>query len=496
MNKFIHKFGREHFLIVVLLIASYWFRIQGFIYSTFAFTYDVGRDMLALLAMEQTHKPLLIGATTGMHGVFYGPTWYYLLFPFFLIFKGNPSAIALIMATSGFLTALCGYFLGKKVGGNVIGVTMLALIGVSQVLTEISTQIWNPNFIPLFIVVFLLIAVSEKLKIKRFSWIAMGLILGIIFDLEIVFGTLFLISALIYLSVFEKKFRSFKSVVLLGVGFLVVQLPRVLFELRHDFLMTRTLLNSLEGGDSSGILTPSPRLVKTFVAILSVWTNTVAWQVSALGIILLVVSVVILSLSYKKLEAGQKKFFRFLVITPCVYFVGLSFFNHDIESHYYIGLPLIFILLVSFVIGVFYLYLKKSVIMLAIAIVLVASCVNQLKILNTFQKSEWIGDASVYRNQVQIVDYIYKEAGSKKFNYLVYTPPIYDYPYQYLFKWYGAKQYKYTPDIKAQSLLFVVIEPDNIPGRQEAWLEIRKEDGKIVKEKTFQSGIKVQTRLR
>jgi hypothetical protein len=152
MNKIVYKLNKQFIFVVGLLAISLWFRIQGFLYSTFAFTYDVGRDMLALDNMLQTHKPLLIGATTGMHGVFYGPTWYYLLLPFFVVFRGDPRGIALIMALSGVLTAFFAYSLGKNVGGTILGIVMLLLVGVSQVLTEISTQIWNPNFIPLFIV--------------------------------------------------------------------------------------------------------------------------------------------------------------------------------------------------------------------------------------------------------------------------------------------------------------------------------------------------------
>ena len=152
--------------------------------------------------------------------------------------------------------------------------------------------------------------------------------------------------------------------------------------------------------------------------------------------------------------------------------------------------------MLSFSIVVGYLYLKKTLIVLIITVGILACSINQLKLLSTFQKSNWVGDSSVYRNQTEIIDYIYHEANASKFNYLVYTPPIFDYPYQYLFKWYAVKKYGYQPETSAQELLFVVLEPDTMPARQKSWLEIRKNDGKIVKEKKFPSGIVVQTRTR
>jgi len=496
MNKIRNKINKQFTLIAGLLIISFWFRIQGFLYATFAFTYDVGRDMLALDTMSTTHKPLLIGATTGMNGVFYGPTWYYLLFPFFVLSRGDPRGIALVMALSGVLTALFAYLLGKNIGGKVMGTVMLILVGASQVLTEISTQIWNPNFIPLFIVLFLFLLTSKTFKSKPYTALLIGLILGVIFDLEIVFGILFLISAIGYYVLFERKYTTLRSAVSIFVGFLLIQLPRLFFELRHDFLMTRTFLNSLGGSDGSHLLTAQPRIVNTFNALLSVWSNTIACQQIVIGGGMLLIVIAGLFITYSKLKAHEKKFLGFLIVTPLVYFLGLSFFNHDIESHYYIGLPLIFLLILSFAISTCYIYIKKSLIILVVVVVLFACSINQLKLLNTFQKSNWIGDSSVYRNQTEIIDYIYHEASHKKFNYIVYTPPIFDYPYQYFFKWYAVNKYGYQPEKSAQKLLFVILEPDVMPDRQKAWLEIRKDDGKIVKEKTFKSGIIVQTRSR
>jgi hypothetical protein len=48
------------------------------------------------------HKLSLIGSTTRLPGLFYGPWWYYFLIPPFLLSGGNPQGIVLFMGFVGF----------------------------------------------------------------------------------------------------------------------------------------------------------------------------------------------------------------------------------------------------------------------------------------------------------------------------------------------------------------------------------------------------------
>lgn len=496
MNKFIKRIDRNFLLLSAIILTAFWFRIQGFIYETFAFTYDVGRDMLAVSSMLENHKPLLIGATTGLHGIFYGPTWYYLLTPFFLLFQGDPRGIAFIMNLSGVATVIIGYFLGKNLGGYAMGFILAILFALSQVLTEVSAQIWNPNFIPLF-VVFLLFFLTSKLNSKKIYYpLVIGLTLGVIFDLEIVFGILFSLSISTYLFIFEKYSRNIKFIALILGGFIAVQIPRVLFEMRHDFLMTQALVNSIFSKSDSPLLTLTPQVQRTFLVLFKVWSDTIAWQSSIVGIIVAIFCISIIALSYKKLKALEKKIVKLLIIVPAFYLIGLSFFNHDIESHYYIGLPAFYILIVSYSVYLFFAYINKSIVILLALILILSILVNQIKILGTFKKSTWIGDASVYRNQVEVINYIYTDAKGEEFNYVAYTPPIFDYPYQYLFKWKGKRDYGYVPSKDNQELFYLIIEPDlQFPVRQAEWLRVRQDDGQVIAEKEFPSGIRVQKRI-
>src|SRR5438045_1065325 len=113
--------NQKYLILAVILLIGIVIRFVGIINNSYAFTYDVGRDMLALQQLVYLHKIPLIGFTTGMPGIFYGPWWYYLLsIPFFLS-GGNPQGIAVFMWLTGIATIIVMYFVGKKISDEFLG---------------------------------------------------------------------------------------------------------------------------------------------------------------------------------------------------------------------------------------------------------------------------------------------------------------------------------------------------------------------------------------
>src|SRR3990167_11009722 len=156
--------------------------------------------MLALWNIAYLHKVSLIGATTGLPGVFYGPWWYYLLTPFFIVVSGNPQGIAFAMSLVGILSIILVFMLGKKLGGNFLGICLSSIVSVSGIFIFLSSLIWYPIVVPLFVLLGLLILFKIYLpdkKNKSKYYFLLGFILVLIVDLEIVYGLLFLIGTII-----------------------------------------------------------------------------------------------------------------------------------------------------------------------------------------------------------------------------------------------------------------------------------------------------------
>jgi hypothetical protein len=484
-------------LLIALLLGSY-LRLIGVFTKSFAFTYDVGRDLLALASIVDVHKLILIGATTGIPGVFYGPWWYYLLSPFYFIFRGDPSGIALVMSVIGIISIVLAYVFGKKIGDSFLGLSLLLLFASSQVLVSLSAQIWNPNIAPLFVILtlftlFKIFKLKDKVSLKYY--LLLGLLLSLNIDIEILWGMLFTAGTLLSLVLVLKKKINVKGILLLFLGALIVALPRIIFELRHSFIMTKSFFNFLftkNPEDPSSI----PVL---FLNRVDVFFNQFTYSLSSenvlLGIIILFFVVFTIIVNYKKSPELIKNFILYCTTVISVFFIATVFFKHAIWPHYLVGLPVLFILLFSLSLYILKKRINNNYLFYFVISILFLINLNLPGFVKSIREPVFTGDASVYRNQVEVIDYVYSQNKNKDFKYVVYTPPLYDYTYQYLFKWYGKQKYNYVPKEQA-NIAYFIIEPDTeSQDRVVQWLKTREMDGKIIKVKKFNSGIIVQTRI-
>lgn len=487
-------------LLIILGIGS-WLRLGGAISNSFAFTYDVGRDMLAVKSIVVDHKLVLIGATTGIEGIFYGPWWYLFLSVPFVLFSGNPQGIAFFMGFIGIVTILLGYIVGKKIGGVFLGIIFSCLISFSPILVSYSSQIWNPNLIPFFVVLTLLMLYMLVFDImpihKSLYMLFLGALVGLIIDMEIVFGILFSLGIFISLiSVFRKRLR-IKEFSFFILGLLFIFSPRILFEIRNNFLMTKKAIGFFGSGFLSSENTSFFEVfISRLVSLFDEWNYTVGGQNMTISFILVAFVFLSLFLFYRKTDKLQKQFIKMIFIVIGVFLIGLTLFSHDIWPHYTVGMPVLYILLLSLIINSARITLRKSWIIFLILFILFWINLNPMQILKDIKKPLWEGNAAVYRNQVAIIDYIYNDAKGRNFKYIVYTPAVHDYSYRYLFSWYGKKEYGYIPSQENTALFYVILEPDyELPFRLKDWLKIRENDGIIQKEKIVKGGIIVQTRI-
>lgn len=504
MNKIKKSFGKVSrdsvvtfiSLFVVICIGIY-LRIGGILSNSFAFTYDVGRDLLKVQEIVVHGDIPLIGQTTGLGGLFYGPWWYYILTPPFILFQGNPQGIVFFMMIIGVATILLSYYLGKIIQGRVLGVIFASIISISPVMIGYSNQIWNPNIAPFFVIgIFILLEKLYASKKAFILYLMIGILLGLTIDSEILFGVLFsagIVLGLIYQ--FRRKIfqRSFLG---LFLGLFIIFLPRIIFEFRHNFIMSKTILTPKENGE--GLISLStflPEIPNRFLSIFYQFSETLSHNNLVIGGVLFCLSTIVILFSFKKITPGSKRLLVYMFIVILVFIFGTSIFDRAIWGHYIVALPVLYIIFIG--IAILILITRNKFIGFIIFILYLIFLLQPAKVINNMKEPLWEGDAAVYRNQIAILDYVYKDANGKGFNYTVYTPAVHDYPYQYLFSWYGKKQYGYAPSKETENLLYVIIERDpGYEGRIVDWLKIRQNDGKIVKEKVVKGGVTVQQRIR
>ena len=208
-------------VLITLLVRSYR------LYETFMFAEDQEDLALRVKQIVIDSQPTLISAKFSATGLYLPPGYLYFLIPFFLLTDFHPSAAMIVVVVLSGFTALFIFLSGYYLGGLPAGFVAWALYTFWLVIHTWDRIFWNPNLVlPASALVVLALVKNRPLLAAIGSAIAMqshpqGLIL-----------TLF---TLLY-------FRRFWPVILF-ILFLGIS-PLLLFELRHSFVISHSLLQS------------------------------------------------------------------------------------------------------------------------------------------------------------------------------------------------------------------------------------------------------------
>lgn len=237
------------FLLVILLVGAYLrlHEISGYM----TFLGDEGRDALVVKRMIVDHKFTLLGPTASVGGFFLGPIYYYFMLPFLWLWRFDPTGPAVMVALFGIATIFLVYVLGKRLFDEWVGLIASGLYAISPLVIAYSRSSWNPNLVPFFagLLLLLLYDLASKGKWNRVFWV--GVVLGIGLQLHYLFLFLFVVSGLWLLA--QGKWRErLPYYVLCALGFLVGYAPFLLFEIRHGFPNTISIINFLREGKDTG----------------------------------------------------------------------------------------------------------------------------------------------------------------------------------------------------------------------------------------------------
>lgn len=244
-DQFIHLF----FLIIILCLGTYLrlYRISEYM----TFLGDEGRDALVVKRMIIDHKFTLLGPTASVGGFFLGPIYYYFMLPFLWAFQLDPSGPAVMVALFGIATIYFVYLVGKEFFDKFTGLISASLYAISPVVIAFSRSSWNPNLVPFFsiLLIYILWRIVLYGKWRELFWI--GFIIGIGLQLHYLFLFLVLVSFL-WLALYGEVKKHILHYGLIVAGFFVGFFPFIVFELRHKFPNTQTIVKFLLQGEETG----------------------------------------------------------------------------------------------------------------------------------------------------------------------------------------------------------------------------------------------------
>ena len=460
--------------------------------QNYLFLFDQGEYFLAVKDIIVEKRLTLIGTEVGgIGGFFQGPGFYYFLTIPFILLKGDPYGGLVLMFVMGILTILLSAILFHKSLGKTAALLTAFFIALSPGIVHQSRFLWPPFFIAPLTIVFLYF-IWQALRGKT-SYIPLAfLTLGIMAHFEIATSATLLVSTLISLVVIRPK-GIFKPKTIISSALILVftQITLVLFDLRHDFLNTRGIIKFItySSEDSYSFQNHLDVFISSFISV------SHSLHLAAL----LTTSVVfglILMFKDKKTSGELKKFLIFLVINPIILFVILLPMKSSLWEWWFLELPIMFCFLIGITFGYLLRQFKWGILIIISIGVFTFLSLGQIY---KWYKSDFYdyGATSKIRGKIEAIDYIYKDAGGRNFNLLVFTPPVYTYAYDYLLWWHGRDKYGYTPGQEKKDTFYLLIEPDaKKPWSYKGWLETVIKTGKV--EKTIalpNSGFIIQKRV-
>lgn len=426
----------KQLLIFILIGFSLSFHLFYVSHFNFAFTIDQARDMLEIRKIAVAYHPIMIGPTTSINGVYLGPFWYYFNLPAFVFGDGDPTTLVYWGIIFYHFSVLL-FWLRYRKTNPYFGVIGTFLLLVSPRLLEAISYSFSANVAPAFILLVLLLLEIVLRSKKPHSALILGLLVGLSVQTEIAFCILLLPLVLFWL--IKDRVRLVRH---FFIGFALTLIPQIAFEVKHRFLMTKIFIAEFTGqgnilGDKLSI---SQKLIDRYQRYLGDLSSSLPISNLIIWLFLLCLALVILGRKTQKLA-----FLSFNLIIFSIPFYLL--YPHIIKPWYTISLAVPFVLI--FAAGLTGLYKSHKPILRVSAVVLLIliflGAYRQFSHRLEYKLTARSADRASLFNQIEVVDWVYREAAGTGFKVYDYAPAVYDFNYQYLFWWYGSKTYGYQP---------------------------------------------------
>lgn len=498
---------RRLFLALFGLILVFGFLIrviptQG---NNFFFTTDQGYD--AVYAREIWHRGqvLLKGPETGIPGIFTLPGWFYFISAGYKIFDGHPfGGVFLMILLALGTTALVVWQISKRVSLSA-GFLVGAGLGVFWPFYDTSRYAFNP-FPLVFLAVLEILLLIRFLEGKRnyFFWAIMPVVFAFNTEVAGAFALLLFYLAVGVWAVLDGRlpWRIFAA-----LAFFVSLV--FLSQTGRDFLAVAKHSEGSGIGTFSGV-----SFRDTFMSFLQILRTSVLPQSLWLSLGLFISVMIVF------FRAPQKNKFKRYFITLSLALTLASYFffstNRGWRDWHTVFLPTL--LFISLILAVLHLRQKK-IKMLVLGFILLSQ-----GLLFGGRYAEYLkpsSDRSILANQLSVLDWVYQNSEGDGFNAYIYlADDDHDYPYQYLFWWYGREKYGFVPceyqnfpypitskhtyvpgslfynqpTLGCDKFVFLIIEPDK-DRNQAKWREQVTKNTVLAQE--FQIGeVKIEKRLR
>jgi len=234
-------------LLVFLLISFLFIFLRVYkINQSFYLFGDVGRDLFVLQDWSKNLlKPPLLGPQTSAISFNQSAIYFYYLFPFFILLKH--SVYSTLVATIFLYLGVFGWLFYWYKKNIVYQWRLLALFFLVAIHPQFVLQqrlVWNPSLIAPFLVLSFWGWFEYQLKPQKTWLLVMMFSLAVAASLN--YSILPTVIAVILVFAWQQRtsLKLFLTTLAYGIGSaIMLNVPTIAFELRHNFLLTRSLHN-------------------------------------------------------------------------------------------------------------------------------------------------------------------------------------------------------------------------------------------------------------
>ena len=201
----------------------------------------MGRDMIILQTWQDTGKPPLLGPQTSALPFNQSAIYFYLLYPGFLISDGNPVSSLYTLAFVYIVSLLIGLYLLRH-DRKIIICTLISFYLLSihpQYITQ-GRFVWNPSFVTPFLIISIIsfYLLFKNFTIPKLLFFSFSIALAVSLSYSV---APLLIMFFVYWLIFNRK-HLLSIVLWLSSAIALINLPTIIFELRHGFFLTKAFL--------------------------------------------------------------------------------------------------------------------------------------------------------------------------------------------------------------------------------------------------------------
>ena len=345
-----------------------------------------------------------------------------------------------------------------------------------------------------FYIIFLFLIVSGRQKFHLFLWPTIALMT----HFQTALAVFLFMATILYFAVFKWNFN-IKRYILFGILVSsIFLLPQVIFDLRHDFLMSRSLVSQIKGEDRG--LSVSKKEKKKLITIhkdpfiINYNSGFLSHGYSPdFPLLVALASFLVFFLRRKDFRKEEVLFIKTTLTIPLLVFLATVFYPFPLRYWFLTGFEMFYILPISLILSKLLNFGFGKI----LAAVFIASILPLIlgRINDSYFKNPDDKSFSKIKGIKKAIDYIYQDGKGEKFGLLVFAPPVYTPNYDYVVFWYGRNKYGYTPHSEKKGTFYLLMEPD--PHKKHSykgWLETVIITGKTIKQEKLPSGLIVEKR--